>query len=535
VKQVNHTNTATARLRGERWMLAASILGSAMAFIDGTVVNVALPVLQQSLGATAAEVQWVVESYALVMAALLLLSGTLGDRIGRRAIFAAGTGTFAAASLACALAPEVEWLIVARAFQGIGGALLVPGSLALIGASIPADRRGRAIGTWSGISAAAAGVGPLFGGWLIQQASWRAIFWVNIPLAAVTLFITLRHVPESRDPNAGRLDLVGAALGTLGLAGLVFGLLEAPRFGFHHPAIVLSLLAGMAMLAAFIWSEARSSAPMLPLDVFRSRTFSGANLLTLLLYAAMSGAMYFLPFALIQVHHYPPAAAGGALMPLIVLITVLSRWSGRLADRYGGRGPLIVGPGLVGVGFGLLAWLATDGSYWTTFFPGIAMLGLGMGITVAPLTTTVLGAIVPERAGLASGINNTVSRTASLLAIAVFGIVVYWRFNQTLSRRLDSLGISDEARRLLMEERSKLAAARVPEGLPANLKSAVRTAIDASFVDGFRLVMALSVLLAVGAAVIAWRWIDRHSEPFTSTDTAPSRPPARSSAADPLH
>src|SRR5215203_3208294 len=217
---VHQMDRATARPRAERWVLAASILGSTMAFIDGTVVNVALPVLQQALGATAAEVQWVVESYALVMAALLLLSGTLGDRIGRRAIFATGTGMFAAASLGCALAPDVRWLIVARALQGLGGALLVPGSLALIAASIPADRRGRAIGTWSGISAAAAGIGPLFGGWLIQQASWRAIFWVNLPLAAVTLFITLRFVPESRDPRAGSLDFVGAALVTLGLAGL---------------------------------------------------------------------------------------------------------------------------------------------------------------------------------------------------------------------------------------------------------------------------------------------------------------------------
>ena len=524
---------ATARPRAERWVLAASILGSTMAFIDGTVVNVALPVLQQALGATAAEVQWVVESYALVMAALLLLSGTLGDRIGRRAIFATGTGMFAAASLGCALAPDVRWLIVARALQGLGGALLVPGSLALIAASIPADRRGRAIGTWSGISAAAAGIGPLFGGWLIQQASWRAIFWVNLPLAAVTLFITLRFVPESRDPRAGSLDFVGAALVTLGLAGLVFGLLEAPRFGVGHPVIVLSLLAGVALLAAFIGFEARSSAPMLPLGLFRSRTFAGANLLTLLLYAAMSGAMYFLPFALIQVHHYRPAAAGAALMPLIVLITLLSRWAGRLADRYGGRGPLIVGPVLVGVGFGLLGWLATHGSYWTTFFPGIAMLGLGMGITVAPLTTTVMGAVTPERSGLASGINNTVSRTASLLAIAVFGIVVYWRFNHTLNGRLDALGISGEARRLLGEERSKLAAAHVPESLPESLRSSVRAGIEASFVQGFRLVMVLCVVLALGAAVIAWRWVGRYSEPFTPADTARSRPPAQSSAADP--
>ncbi len=496
----------------ERWVLAASILGSTMAFIDGTVVNVALPVLQQALGATAAEMQWVVESYALVMAALLLLSGTLGDKIGRRKVFASGVALFAIASLACALAPDVEWLIVARAVQGLGGALLVPGSLALIGASIPPERRGRAIGTWSGFSAAAAGVGPLLGGWLVQEASWRAIFWLNLPLAAVALFIALRLVPESKDPGAGgRLDFAGTALVTLGLAGLVFGLLEAPRFGFGHPAIVLSLAGGVVLLAAFLMVEARSAAPMLPLTVFRSRTFTGANLLTLLLYAAMSGALFFLPFALIQVHGYPPAAAGAALMPIIVLITLLSSWAGRLVDRYGGRRLLIVGPLIAATGFALMALVGGEGSYWTTYFPGTAMLGLGMGITVAPLTTTVMGAVGPERAGLASGINNTVSRTASLLAIAVLGIVAYQSFNRGLTARMNSAGVSPGVQQLLAQERKKLAAAHVPDSLPANLKVGIQAAIESSFIDAFRMVMLVAAVLALGAGVCAWAMIGREA------------------------
>lgn len=499
--------TTAANPRVERWVLAASILGSSMAFIDGTVVNVALPILQEALGATAAEVQWVVESYALVMAALLLLGGALGDKLGRRRVFATGAALFAVASGACALAPGIGWLILGRAVQGLGAALLVPGSLSLIGACIPPERRGKAIGRWSAVSAAAAGIGPLLGGWLVQEGSWRAIFWLNIPLAALTLFITLNHVPETRDPNARRLDLPGAGLVTLGLGGLVFGLLEAPRFGFGHPLIIAALSGGALLLTAFVVVEARLTHPMVPLDLFRSRAFLGANLLTLLLYAAMGGALYFLPFDLIQVHHYPPVAAGAALMPLIVLISALSPWAGRLVDRYGARAPLIVGPLTAAVGFALLAVPGTSGDYWSTFFPGIAVLGLGMAVTVAPLTTTVMGAVEAERAGLASGINNTVSRTASLLSIAVFGIVAYHRFNQALAQRLDALGMPPEVQQLLANEQKKLAAAEIPPSIPPGVKSAVRSAIESSFVDAFRWVMLLCAALAVGGAVCAWTFI----------------------------
>ena len=480
-----------------------------MAFIDGTVVNVALPALQQALGATATEVQWVVESYALVMAALLLLGGALGDKLGRRRIFALGAGLFATASFACALAPDIEWLILGRAVQGLGGALLVPGSLALIGACVPPERRGRAIGRWSAVSAGAAGIGPLLGGWLVQEGSWRAIFWLNLPLAALTLFITLKYVPETRDPGARRLDLPGASLVTLGLGGLVFGLLEAPRFGFGHPLILAGLGGGVLLLIGFLAVEAHSTHPMVPLDLFRSRTFRGANLLTLLLYAPLGGALYFLPFDLIQVHHYSPAAAGAALMPLIVLISVLSGWAGRLIDRYGARGPLILGPLVAALGFALLALPGTGGDYWSTFFPGITVLGLGMAVTVAPLTTTVMGAVEAEHSGLASGINNAVSRTASLLSIAVFGIVAYQRFNQALGQRLTALGISLEVQQLLADERKKLAAAEVPPSLPPGLRSAVRAALERSFVDAFRLVMLLSAALALGGGVCAWLLIKR--------------------------
>jgi EmrB/QacA subfamily drug resistance transporter len=493
----------------EQWVLAASILGSSMAFIDGTVVNVALPVLQKALGATAIEVQWVVESYALCLASLLLLGGALADKLGRRRVFALGVAVFALASIGCGIAPNIRWLIGARAVQGLGSALLVPTSLALLGAYFPPDRRGQAIGKWSAFSAATAGLGPVLGGWLVQAASWRWVFWINVPIAAITLGITWRRVPESRAPDAGRLDLVGAGLATLGLGGLVFGLLEAPRLGFGHPLIVSALAGGVLFLLAFVRVEARSSHPMVPLDLFRSSTFSGANLLTLLLYAGLGGLMFFLPFNLIQVHHYSPAKAGAALLPFIALMSLLSGRAGRLVDRYGAKGPLIVGPLIAAVGFSLLASAGTSGSYWRTFFPGITVLGLGMAVTVAPLTTAVMAAAGPERSGLASGVNNAVSRTASLLAIAVFGIVAYARFGQGLARRLDALGVSPEVRRLLTQEQGRLAAARVPASLPPALQAKLQEAIAGAFTDAFRWVMLLAAGLAVASAAIAWQLIER--------------------------
>jgi EmrB/QacA subfamily drug resistance transporter len=513
-----------AQRSAESWVLAASILGSSMAFIDGTVVNVALPVLQASLGATATQVQWVVEGYLLSLAALLLLGGSLADKLGRRRIFALGVALFAAASLGCGLAPDIQWLIAARAIQGLGGALLVPTSLALLGACFPAERRGRAIGKWSGFSAAAAGVGPVVGGWLVQAGSWRWVFWLNLPIGLATLAITWRKVPESRAPGARGLDWLGAGLATLGLGGVVFGLLEAPRFGLGHPVIITALATGALILGAFVWAEGQSAHPMVPLELFRSRTFSGANLLTFLLYAALGGTLFFLPFNLIQVHGYSPAEAGAALLPLITLLSLLSGWAGRLADRYGARRPLIVGPLIAALGFGLLGMPGTGGNYWSTFFPGATVLGLGMAITVAPLTTTVMTTAGPERAGLASGINNAVSRTASLLAVAVYGIVAFERFAGALARRLDELGVSPAVRRILAEEQRKLAAATIPASLPQGLRTALRAAIGEAFVDAFRLLSVLSAALAVASAVIAWLLI--------SGSTARSTPPARSSAAE---
>ncbi|MEP6572765.1 MAG: DHA2 family efflux MFS transporter permease subunit [Gemmatimonadota bacterium] len=490
--------------KAERYTLLASILGSSMSFIDGTVVNVALPALQRAFNANAADMQWVVQSYALTLATLLLLGGALGDRFGRRLIFSIGVTLFSVASLACGLATGIAWLTIARGVQGIGGALLVPGSLALIGATIPDERRGRAIGIWSGASAAAAGAGPIFGGWLIGAASWRWIFWINLPLAAATLLITWRGVPESRDPHAPKhLDLAGASLATLGLGALIYGLTESSTRGLAHLSVWGSILVGVLCLTAFVVVEAREKAPMVPLALFRIRTFAGANLLTLLLYGALGGAFFFIPFNLIQVHHYSATAAGAAMGPIIVAMFVLSGPAGKLADRFGARILLVIGPTLAGAGFALLALPGTTGGYWTTFFPGMAVLGLGMGISVAPLTTAVMGSAGTEHSGTASGINNAISRTAGLVALAIFGVIAVWRFGRSLDSGLSDAGVPARVHAEVLAEKGKLAGAEVPKTVSPALQGRVRDVIDSSFVDAFRLVMLISGGLAVGGAASA--------------------------------
>lgn len=486
------------------WVLAATIIGSSMVFIDSTVVNVALPVLQAELNATAAQVQWIVESYALFLAALILVGGSLGDHYGRRRIFASGILLFALASVWCGLSPNVNQLIFARAVQGLGGALLTPGSLAIISASFSSEQRGQAIGTWSGFTGITSALGPVLGGWLVEQASWRWIFFINVPLAVLVLGIVFWRVPESRDEEAtNRLDWWGALLATIGLGTIVYGLIEASNLGLGHPVVLAALAVGVVTLSAFIFVEAHSRAPMMPLTLFRSQTFSGANLLTLLLYAALGGALFFFPFNLIQVQGYSATAAGAAFLPLILIMFLLSRWSGGLVSRYGAKLPLIVGPTIAAIGFALFALPGIGGSYWTTFFPAVTVLGVGMAISVAPLTTTVMGAVKVRSSGLASGINNAVSRTAGLLSVAVFNIVVLSVFNNGLDRRLAILKIPPEVQQMLAEQQSKLAGAEIPPGLSNEMSAALSRVIAESFVDGFRWVMLIATGLALVSALVA--------------------------------
>jgi EmrB/QacA subfamily drug resistance transporter len=487
----------------EPWILAATILGSAMAFIDGTVVNVALPQIQTRLGATAVDAQWIVESYALFLAALILVGGSLGDHYGRKRIFALGVVLFAAASVWCGIARSPEELIIARAVQGVGGAMLVPGSLSIISASFEEARRGRAIGTWSGFTGITTAIGPVLGGFLVQHVSWRMAFFINIPLAIAVLWLAFRHVPESRDPDARKLDIPGAVLATLGLGGVVFGLIESQANGFSDSRVLVSLTLGAAALLAFVFVEWRSDEPMMPLTLFRSRNFSGANLLTLFLYAGLGGALYFLPFNLIQVHGYSATAAGSAFLPFVVITFVLSRWAGGLVGRYGAKLPLIIGPVIAAAGFILFAVPGTGGSYWTTFFPAIVVMGLGMSLVIAPLTTTAMNSVSGRHSGLASGVNNAVSRTATLLAIPVLGIFVFAAFSSTLDARVAPLDLPPEARQQLDAQKVDLGAAKVPEGLGGATAAAVQNAIKEAFVAGFRIAMFVAAGLALASAVAA--------------------------------
>jgi len=509
------------------WVLVATILGSSMAFIDGTVVNVALPALQRDLGATAAQLQWVVEAYALFLAALILAGGSLGDRLGRRRIYAAGVVLFTAASVACGLAPGIELLIAARAVQGVGGALLVPGSLAIISATFDEHERGRAIGTWAGFTTVTSALGPVLGGFLVQTASWRTVFFINVPMAVVVLAITMLRVPESRDDSvAGRIDYAGAALATAGLGALVYGLIAWGADGLLRAATLVPLVAGAAALAVFVLVEARISNPMLPLSLFRSRTFSGTNILTLLLYGALGGALYFLPFNLQQVQGYSATAAGASLLPFTVIMFGLSRWTGGLVARYGARLPLTVGPAIAAGGFVLFALPGTGGSYWTTYFPAVVVLGLGMAITVAPLTTAVMGAVSQRHAGIASGVNNAVSRAAGLLAIAILGIVVTTTFTRSLERRTAALHLPAAAQQTLTAQHSRLAGATPPAELDPTTTAAVRHAIAASFVSAFRVAMLIGAGLALASAAGATFTMEgrtRRVAPSPSTNATAER------------
>lgn len=489
------------------WVLFATILASSMAFIDGTALNVALPVLQADLGASGSELLWIHNSYLVMLAALILIGGALGDRLGRKRVFAYGIGLFLMASLVCGLAPNTAWLIAARLLQGLGGALMIPGSLALISATFSGAERGRAIGTWSAVSTMVTIAGPLLGGLLADAGLWRVVFLINLPLGLLALAALVLRVPETRDTTLrGPLDYAGAVLIAGGLAALTYGFLTAPERGFADWQVWGSLSLAVIMLVGFGLVEARTSAPMMPFRLFSSSTFRGANLLTLFLYGAIAVGPFFLSLNLVQAQGYPPSAAGLAMLPLAIILTLLSRWMGGLADRFGPRLLLVVGSSLTGMAF---LWLAQVGAtagvdaYWTTFFPGMVLFGLGMSMVVAPLSASVMGAVGAHFAGTASGINNAVSRIAGVLAIAIIGALALSLFSAELTALSQRLNLDATMQAALLAEANQLGAAQPPEGLEPAVAGAIRDAIRQALIASYQTVQLICAGLAFASAVAA--------------------------------
>ena len=495
--------------KSRRWVLAATIVGSSMAFIDGTVVNVALPALQSSLHATVVDVQWVIEAYGLFLSALILVGGALGDSFGRRLMFLLGVAAFGIASAGCGFSSSIGSLVIWRSLQGIAAAFLVPGSLAIITASFDEESRGQAIGTWSGFTAITTALGPVLGGWLIEHASWHWVFFINVPLAAFVILISLWHVPESRSSHTRRVDWLGAAIATIGLAGLVYGFLESATLGWATPLVVTSLVVGFAGLVLFLFVEECVAEPMVSLELFKFRSFSGANLLTLFLYAALGIFFFLFPLNLIQIQKYSATATGAAALPLILLIFSLSRWSGGLVARYGARIPLVIGPLIAAAGFLLFTLPSTNVNYWTALLPAFVVLGLGMAVSVAPLTTVVMTSVEQDRAGTASGINNAVARVAGVLAVAVLGVLMVAAFSHSLRQSLEGQHADKHIISQLESNATKLGELDAPPNQDSETRAKIRVAVAQSFVFGFRIIMLLCAALAVASAVAAWGMVPR--------------------------
>jgi EmrB/QacA subfamily drug resistance transporter len=519
---IRSTPLASNRPAGAKsWVLVASILASSIANIDETVVNIALPAIETDLRTSAIVVQWIVNAYLLSVSALLLVGGSTGDRFGRRRFFIVGISIFGAASVWCGLAPGLTQLISARAVQGAGSAVLLPCSLALIGATFDETERGKAIGTWAASSAVATAIAPLLGGWIVDHFSWRWIFLINPLIALPTIWIAYYHVPESRDPDAKPgLDWRGTLLLLFGLGGLAYGLIASPVSGWRDPVVLVSIIGGLGLLIGFVYAEYRSRTPILPLALFRSRTFSAVNVLTLLLYGALNGVFFFLPFALIQVHDYPATLAGTAFLPFTIIMAVLSRWAGGLFDRLGARLPLMIGPAIAALGIGVMGLIVANGSY-SEFLVSIAILGFGMVITVAPLTAAVIAAVPAHQTGVASGISDTVASVGNLLAIAILSAVALSILDHDLTQNLQNPALSEGVKHAIQAARGQL----VIEPALANIRGADRanaeSILKASLADSIEWAMLIAAALALcgaaAGALIPRRTRDRTGSPVAKS------------------
>lgn len=501
----------------QKWTLVTTILASSLVFIDGAALNVALPALQKDMVLSGTQLLWVINGYALFLSALLMVGGSLGDLYGRNKIFIIGLLLFSCSSLACGLSSSAPQLLTARAFQGVGGALLTPGSLSILSAQFDSESRGVAIGLWSTFSALMGLIGPILGGWLAGMGLWRVIFFFNIPLAVFVFFAVRYKVPETKNKEAGKLDILGAFLVTTGLAGITFGFTESSQFGFENPIIILSLIVGTIGLLSFVLVESKSTHPMMPLSLFSNSIFSGSNMLTLLIYAAMGGAMFFIPLNLIQIQGYSEIGTGGAMLPLIICIASISPLMGKFVDKRGFKIPLIIGPLLTGMGYLLFSKLGVTAGpsvYFTTFFIPFFVIGVGMGITVAPLTTAVMCAIPEENIGVGSGINNTIARAASVLAIALIGAFALISFKEYVEEKVTVVEtLSREEKKAIVTESINFSAAQPPQLLREEQKFQIKGIYQNAFLYSFNRVVQLAAILTFASCLITVFFIrDKKSE-----------------------
>ena len=490
-----------------KWIMVSAILASAMAFIDGTALNVVLPALQKSLNATGADLFWLLNAYLLMLASLILVGGSLGDKLGRKKIFMLGIFVFILGSAACGFAPTVFLLIIFRIMQGIGGALMIPGSLSLISSSINENERGKAIGTWSAITTVVTMGGPILGGTLADAGLWRYIFFINVPIGVVALIILIFKVKESRNEDADKsVDIGGATAIALSLALLTFGFLRIPALGFKSPQVYLTLLSGIFLLIIFLVIEKKSKHPMMPLNLFANPVFTGVNLLTFFLYAGLGAGMLFLSLNLVQVQGYSQLQSGLTFLPFTVLMITIARFAGALADKYGARLLLIVGPATAGAGLLLLSFVRqTSGpaEYWTTFFPGIIVFGLGMSFTVAPLTSTVMTAVSDHLSGTASGVNNALTRIANVFANAIFGALAVLLFAGALQNEIQSIPVNTHIKQVVVKQAANLGNAKVPEEVDSKYRKAINAGYKESFIHAYSGIMKISAGLGFLGALMA--------------------------------
>lgn len=495
--------------RDKPWVLATAILGSSLAFIEGSVVNLALPAIQSDFAATSSDMQWVINAYLLMLGSFMLVGGSLGDRYGLRRIFIVGTLVFGVGSLAAALAPSMSLLLASRMLQGLGGAMLVPTSLALVGAHFDEHERGRAIGTWAGASALTTALGPVLGGWLVDAWNWPAVFLLMVPLAAVTAAVARWRVPVSPMRRQERLDYAGALALAASLGLLIYGLVASLPTAERMIFLALSVVSG----AAFLWQEQHARAPMLPLHLFRSPVFSGANAMTFLLYSALNGVLFFLPFNLIQVQGYSATQAGAAFLPFSLIMGLGSTFAGDQIRKRDPRTLLATGPMIAALGFAALALPGEDAAYATGFLPGILLIGVGMTLAVAPLTTVVMGSVSADEAGVASGVNNTAARIAGVIAIAALTAVAVWRFGGALVDELRANAVPPPLVDELSRHASRLAELGAPPDTPAPLAASVSEAVASAYVGTFRVLCVLCGALAAASGVIAWFSLPRRTGP----------------------